>query len=864
MVRLLRRLQYFRRRRQLDADLAEEIEAHRTMRQRDLEARGFTAEEAAQASRRTLGNVTLSREDARAVWMWSWIESVAQDIRYARRSLIRQPGFSAVAILTMAAAIGLNTSVFTVFSAFAFRPWAVPEPDLVVRVQNGYGAGTFSLPAVRHLSASSKTLDGLFAMRAAGNNVIGDDSARVLWVSGDYFRILRAPFAMGRPFAADDDRPNAPIVAVISHGYWQRRFGGDPAVIRRPTSIEDIPVSILGVADRDFTGTTIDRIDVWMPLSAAPTFRPNERWVRDEFRAGPTPAIRGTLAVGGRLAPGATAGQAQAELTLLAAQLQQPADRGHGITLRDTTALGGPKGDTPAMFLNMFAAVMLVLLLACANVGNLLLARAAARRREIAVRLSLGASRRRLVRQLLTESVVLAGAAAFAGIAIAAYLPPIVVDLLSDRPTALRLAPDTAVLGYTVALSVLAAVLFGLAPALHATRATVSHALKESRTVPTLRFSLRSLLLTAQVALSVVLLIAAALLLRGVSHARAIDLGFDVDGVSVVAFQAPPSSYDAQRTRVFAARLEQALGAGGEPIALTQAPPLGSGNIKGSFRVDGRADEENNTVYDVTPRYFDILGIPLLAGRLLTAADRHAVVVNESLAKRLWTIETAVGKRIVCATNNGWNIPGELEIVGVVRDARTTSLQETQPTIYQPFSGRSIPLVLTPAGDPAAIARTTAAAQQIDPRIRASVTPLSDTIDSRLRGTRVAASVASAIGLLALLLATVGMFGVFTFWVQQRTHEIGIRMALGARRMHVISRVLGSTGYTIAAGLVVGCGAAAAVSRLLRGWLFGLNPLDPLAYAAVMLLLAAAAVLATVVPARRAANVDPVVALRHE
>jgi macrolide transport system ATP-binding/permease protein len=868
MHKLLRRLRYIFRQRRLEAELREELESHRRMREQELEARGASAADAAYASRRALGNTTLAREDARRVWIWPWLESLSQDSRYAVRSLARQPGFTAIALGTLAAAIGLNTSFFTVFGAAVFRPWPVPEPDRVVRVFNGYGAGGFSHAAFRHLAANTKTFDGLFAARSAGNNVIGEDRARVFWVTGDYFRVLRVPMAMGRPFSADDDRLNAPAVAVLSEGYWQRRFGGDPSVVGKTISIEDVPVTVLGVAARAFAGTTTDRMDLWMPMFAAGALRPNERWVRDELRrTAAGPVVRGTLSIAGRLAPGVTVRQAESELALLAAQLQSASGAGHGVVLTDTTALAGPKGGRPTAFANMFAAVMLVLLLACANVGNLLLARSAARRREVAVRLSLGASRARVVRQLLTESFVLAGGAAIPGLLIASYLPRLLTDAISGRPTALQLEPDALVLGYTLVLCAIATLLFGLAPALHATRTSVAVALKDDTARPGVRFSLRGLLLSAQVALSVVLVVAAALLLRGVRHARGIDHGFDLDAVSVVTLDVPVSAYDAQRTRAFSTQLAQEIEGfgGGDPVAITQAVPFAGGNIKGSFEVPGRAEEEFNTVFDVSPRYFDVLGIPLVAGRMLAPADagRGVVLVNESLARRLWTIEGAVGQRIV-APANGWNMPGELEIVGVVRDAHNVDLLNVGPTIYQPYSGRSVPFVLTRAKNAAALEQIAAAVRRIDPRVRTRVAPLSETVDSILRGSRLTATLASAVGLLALTLASIGMFGVFAFWVQQRTREIGIRMALGARAAAVVWTVLASSGRSIASGLVVGSVAAIVASGLLRRSLFGLSPLDPIAYLAAVALLTVAAVLATLVPARRAVRVDPVVALRHE
>ena len=863
----LRRLQYLVRQRRIDAELREEIEAHRAMRQQDLESRGVTEREARAVSQQALGNVTLAREDARAVWVPPTLESIWQDARYAVRSLVRQPGFTAVAAGTIALAVGLNTSLFTVFSAFAFRQWPVPEPERVVRGLSGQGGGNFSSTAMAHFAARARTFEGLFAARTAGSNVIGEDGARVAWVSGEYFRVLQVPLAIGRPFATADDTRSAPATAVLSFAYWQRRFGGDPSIVGRNVEIEAVRVSVLGVTSRAFTGTSPERTDVWMPLSNAAIFRPTERWVRDEVLH-PREALGGSLMLAGRLAPGVTRQQAEAELTLLAGSLSAPGGTPPRVRLEDTTLFGGPKGGGAFDFLRIFGATLLVLLLACANVGNLLLARGVARRREVAVRLSLGASRSRVVRQLLTESLVLALGSGAAGLVLAAFLPQPIVDLISNRPTALQLQPDGMVLAFAVILSLSAALLFGVAPALHATRATIGEALRDAPLLRGRAFSLRAVLLSTQVALSVVLLVSAALLLRGVAHARGIDHGFDIDAVTVVSFDVTRSSYDAARTQQFSRELADALADGsGNAMALTQAVPFGSGNIKGSFRLSNAADakEVNNTVYEVTPKYFEALGIPLVAGRPLRAGDLpgEAVVVNESLARLIGSPKSIVGRRIHIPPDN-WNSPGVPEIVGVVRDAHTSEFLEPYPTLYQPYSGRAVPMVVARASSALATQRIGAIVGRIDPRARLRTAPLFDMVDARLRGTRTFAILASSVGALALVLATVGMFGVFAFWVQQRTREIGIRMALGATRARVMRAVLHSSAPAIAIGLALGCAASAFASGLLRSSLFGLSPLDPLAYVSVMALLSAAALLATVVPARRAAAVDPVVALRQE
>jgi predicted permease len=570
----------------------------------------------------------------------------------------------------------------------------------------------------------------------------------------------------------------------------------------------------------------------------------------------------------GRLAPGATPAQAQGELEALAARFDATSSVSRRIQMFDTAAYSNRgREQIDGLFLRMLGAVLIVLLLACANVGNLLLGRAAARRREIAARLSLGATRARIVRQLITENLVLALLAGAVGTLLALHLPRLAVEAAAGGPAALQLQPDLAATAYTLGLCLCSCLLFGLAPALHATRVSVSVALRDDAALPGLRFSLRSLLLSVQVALSVVLLVGAGLLIRGVQRALALDHGFRIEGITVLSFEAPESVYDAARTRVFAAQLTEQVSAlaATAPIALAHVAPFGSGNIKGSFRMPNSRDDEFNAVYEVSPSYFAVLELPIVAGRAFAAADSgtSAIVVNETLARRFGSAAAAVGQSIASSPNPGWNIPGTLHIVGVVRDPLGTALGKVQPTVYQPLSGRTLPQVLV-RDMPGAAQRIASIAGQLDPRVRVRSALLSENIAGLLKDAQSAAAIATALGGVALALATVGMFGMFAFWVHQRTREIGIRMALGARGPQVVRLVLGSSATAIAIGLAIGLLASMLTSNLLRGALYGLSTLDPVAYAAVVVLLAGASLAATVAPVHRATRVDPLVALRCE
>ncbi len=505
------------------------------------------------------------------------------------------------------------------------------------------------------------------------------------------------------------------------------------------------------------------------------------------------------------------------------------------------------------IFALMLAGVMLVLLLACANVGNLLLARAAARRREIVTRLSLGASRARVIRQLMTESLVLACAAGAAGIALAYRLPALVFRAAVNEPLSFGVDPDSTVLAYTVALCLLACMVFGLAPALHGTRSGVMGT----------RLRLRNSFLAVQVAASVVLLVGAGLLVRGIQRARHQDPGFAIRDVASVSFDLPANAYDAPRTRAFFAQLTRDLEAlpGLQPIGLTRTEPLSSSRSFTNFRLPGEEETQSKPVQfqEVSAGYFDVLQIPIVAGRNLEPADgaRNAIVINETMARRYWTTATAaVGKTILSALTH--------EIVGVAKDAYTTDLDKIEPTLYQPLSGRSVPraLVRTAAGESArAVA---AAAARLDPRVQVRVTPLAENLDRWLDAVRTGAAVAAGLGMLALTLASIGMFGVFAYWVQQRTQEIGIRMALGARPGQVIHLVLSTGSRAVLLGLTAGLAGAIAGARLLHSYLFGLSPLDPVAYCGAAVVLATAALAATYWPARRATRIDPIRALRYE
>jgi predicted permease len=859
MLKLLRWIRYWTERRRIERDLAEEVEFHRTMTQRDLEAQGMPAAEAAHAARRSLGNTTLALEDARAVWIAPWLASISQDLAYAARNLRKQPSFTVTAVGALALAIGLNTSVFTVFNAVALRPWPVADPGRVVTIHSvshpAHRIAGFSLPAARYLGEHSRTFTGIVAIREESVR-LGDEpagrSTSCHYVSGNYFQALGVPMELGRGFLPDEDRIDAPqAVAVLGYETWRNRFGADPSMVGREIRIDSIPFTVVGVTSGDFTGTGPEPHDLWVPLAAVPLLRPHDPSSTSMLRD--PKACCSKLA--GRLAPGVSREQARAELEVLNRRFRSESRlESSGILLAGTPFLANPgaKRKLGQMFNLMFTGVTLLLLLTCANIGNLLLARGVARRREIAVRLSLGAGRRRVIRQLLTESLLLASLAGSVGLLLATWLPAAVMRAVVEERLSLRISPDATVIAYALGLSTLACLAFGLAPALHSTRVSLADSLKGRRGRVAARLSLRNALLAMQVAISIVLLVSASLMLRGVEHAHKIDPGFSVDGVTIARIDLPANAYDRARTRTFVSDLLANIG--GE-FAVVALEPLGNVRSSRGFGLPGEARAEKSALtHEISPRYFEVLHIPLVTGRVFEPADagRNVIVINESMAKRYWPGQNPLGQTIILTEPQ--------VIIGVVRDAYTTDLDRVEPTFYRPFAGDFVPKLLV-RGD---VARISSVVSRLDSRALVQTAPLAQNLDRWLSSSRIGAALAGALGVLALALASIGMFGVFAYAVQQRTREIGIRMALGARGPQVVRFVLVSSSRAIAAGVIIGFPGAAAASKLIEGLLFGVGRVDPLAYGAVAALLAIAGLVATALPARRAARVDPMTALRWD
>ncbi|HEX7090945.1 MAG TPA: ABC transporter permease [Longimicrobiales bacterium] len=812
-----------------------------------------------------------------------------KDIRYAARILARSPGFTLVAVLMLALGIGANTAIFSVVNAVLLRPPAhVAEPERVVTLwTSDYSGPTFgssSYPDYEVFREQTEVLAGLAAYRIQPVNLIEpDETVRLAAerVSANYFDVLGVRPARGRLFCPEDAAGPQPV-AVISHALWQSRLGGDPGVVGRTVRLNAGLFTVVGVAPEGFLGSIRGvRVDVWVPLQATGLLgTPDDFLTRRGDRG---------LLVLGRLRPGVPVERAQAHFDVVARQLlasypdawRDVNGRGRRITVlpeRESRVLPQLRGAVLGLMGLLLAVVGLVLLICCANIATLLLARAAGRTREVAIRLSLGAGRARLVRQLLTESVLLALLGGGVGILIALWAADLLLAFQPSAPipVALDIAPDGRVLGFALALALGAAVVFGLAPALQATRLDTVSALKEGALTLAggRRFGLRNVLVTAQVAISLVLLVGAGLFLRSLQHAATVDPGFDPSNVVVASFDLQTQGYTEAQGRAFYEQLSERVAAlpGVVGVTLARNVPLSGGGGRRFTGVEGyepAPGEDMEFHFNVVgPEYFEVMRVPLVRGRGFTAADREGApqvaVVNETFARRFWPGEDAIGKRL-----SRFGTAESIEIVGIARDGKYGTLtEEPRPYIYRPFlqDYDEMTLHVRVGGD---IAR-------VVPLIRREIRALDDRLPILSLTTmekemalatlpqRIAAALLGACSALALLLAAIGLYGIVAYAVGRRTREIGIRMALGASRGAVLGMVLRGSMRLVALGLAIGLALSLLAGRTLGSLLGGISPADPVALLAGPLVLAASALAASYLPARRAAHVHPVEALRQE
>ncbi len=809
-------------------------------------------------------------------------DDLRQDLRHTLRQLRKDPGFTAVALLTLALGIGANSAIFSVVNGVLLRPLPYPEPDRLVILWEDYTARGgperewHSYPNFADWRAESRSFEEM-AVWQGGQPILtgsGGEPERVpgAQVTHGFFPTLGVQPALGRAFLEEEDAPGGPPVVLLSHGLWERRFGGDPAVVGRTVVVNGVEQTVIGVLPRGFRYQPLGDVDLWQPLGLDAASSCGRACVH----------LRSVA----RLRPGVTPEAAEAELRTIAARLEAEYPQSNtGVSASVFPMRDEIVGDVRPAMLVLLGAVGFVLLIACANIASLVLARGERRRAEVAVRTALGAERGRLVRQLLTESLVLAliggalavGLAAAAVAAFPAFAPP-------DIPRLEEVGIDLAVLGFTLAVTVVAGLLFGLAPALIASRPDVASYLKEGGRSETGRAGsgrVRSGLVVGQVALSLVLLVGAGLLLRSFVELRRADLGFEPEGVLTANLFLPPSRYEAPEAveafyRELFDRLEGLPGV--RRAAGISGLPLSGGGTDIDFYIEGRrlpsAGEEEAIWYRIaTPDYFATVGLRLLSGRPFDEDDRvdgpSVLLVNRSAAERYWPGEDPVGARLTfgdpSAEDATWR-----EVVGVVDDVRHFGVAAgEQAAVYLPWTqirSRGLNLVLRTSGEPERIAgavRSELAAMD-DALALTTLRPMTELVDASLAEARFFAALLALFAGVALVLAAVGIYGVLSYLVARRTHEVGIRMALGARREDVLRLMLGRGMLLAALGLGLGLLVAVWGTRVLSGLLFRVRPSDPLTFVAVAILLAAVAFVACWVPARRATRVDPLIALRAE
>jgi putative ABC transport system permease protein len=877
------RLRGLLRRAEVERDIDEELRFHVEEETEANVRRGMSREEARREALKSFGSVIRVKEAARDVRGGGMAETLIRDLRYGARSLAKRPGFTAVAVLTLAVGVGANTAIFSVVNAVLLRPLQYPNAERLAAVEELSEKGTrVQVTPANFLDwrAQNTVFEQLAAIFERTSNLsTGGEAERIelAMTSANFFEVFGVRPLHGRFFLPEEENAGHEPVVVISHALWQRRFGGDPSVVGRGVTLDGQSYTVVGVAPPGFQYP--DQTEAWLP----------------PFQRVPTPSAQmnierargfGFLSAVGLLRPGVTVERAHEEMTVITARLRQQYPQTNNNRFNRVVPLRKfLVGGSGTALLLLMGAVALVLLIACANVANLLLARAASRQKEIAVRIALGATRLRLVGQLLVESVLLALVGGAAGLLLGWWGVELLRGLLPvDFPRAQGIAVDLRVLAFTALVSLATGVVFGLAPALQATNLDVSESLKESARGSgggSRRARLRSALVVAEVALSLVLLVGAGLLFRSLLSLQAVELGFRPQ--HILTFRLAPSGPNFQEDAQFSAFFRQVaerVGAlpGVESVGVINTLPLVKGPTA-AFRVEGRPEEPIDrwppiNYRSVSPEYFRTVNTPVLRGRALDARDDAsaplALVVNQTLARQNFPGEDPVGKRINMGGTRPDGQPYWFEIVGVVADARSLDLDaEPSAEIYtsylqDPFGSMSY-VVRTSAEPSGLVAAVREAVRHVDRNVPpAEFREMEQIVGEAAAEPRFRSLLLGVFGATALLLAAAGIYGVMAYSVAQRTHEIGVRMALGAQRGDVFRLIMGQGARLILAGVACGLAAALALTRLMEGLLYGVSATDPPTYAGIALFLILVAALACYLPARRATRVDPLVALRYE
>jgi putative ABC transport system permease protein len=803
-----------------------------------------------------------------------------QDLRCGARMLLKQPGFTLIAVITLALGIGANTAIFSVVNAVLLRPLPYPEPERLVKAfltnpAQGESNSTLGMADFLAVRERNQSFENVTAFSFAAFTLTGGERPEEVsgaWVSADFFATLGVTPARGRAYQAEDERPESARVAVISHSFWQQRLAAEPQVIGKTINLDSTPYTIIGVMPESFHFALTPEAELWpVQVIRPPRFRP--------------PYFNRCI---GRLKPGVTEQQAQADLSAIAAQVQRQFPDSPFNAMSTIPLMNSVVGEVRRALLVILGAVAFVLLIAAANVANLQLARAASREREMAVRRALGANRWRIVRQLLTESLMLAAIGGVVGLLLALWG----IDLFrafgpANLPRLQEVNLDGRVLGFTMLAALLSGLIFGMAPALQSSRADLNESLKEGGRAGTEsrgRKRLRGLLVVAEVALTLVLLVGAGLLLNSFLRLQEVNPGFQPDHLLTAQISLPPARY-AEDQKIIAFHQELINRMKGLPgalaVGISMSLPPNQLQISNPFGIEGyplapgqaRPLAEEMTI---SPDYFTALGVPLLRGRFFTDADKAGaapvLIINEAMARRFFPNEDPVGKRLQTGDPSP-NAPWET-IVGVVGNVKYTGLEADEtPTLYVPYTtpdwvswSRRMYLVVRTAGEPlglsSALRRQVRELDQDLPVINLS--SMEQVIHESVKEPRFRALLIGLFAGVALLLAAIGIYGVISYAVTERTHEIGIRMALGARAGDVLKLVIGQGMKLALSGVAIGLVASFALTRLMKTLLFGVSATDPLTFAVIAVLLTGVALLACWIPARRATKVDPILALKCE
>jgi predicted permease len=898
----------FRSRRK-QSDFNAELEAHITLEADRLNEEGFSEQEARAAARRAFGSVNQAQERFYESTHWRWWDELRQDIRYGSRRLLRSPPFTVVAILMLALGIGANTAIFSLTDQILLRTLPVPDPQQLVVLRspgpkNAHcssdiddGAQSFSYPMYKALREQAAVFSGLLASFGIGVNVSGHgttQSAHGVLVSGNYFQTLEIQPALGRLLTASDETaPGANTVAVLSYGYWSRQFGADPSILNQPLVVNGVPFTVVGVARKGFDGIQIGQApDMFIPVTMKAQMMPTEGYpleARDDF----------WLPLVGRLKAGINRVQAQVSLQPIYAALLEDDGKIRGgfsreglkrYTSKPLMLISGAHGrlvlqqDAEEPLLVLMSMVGLVLLIACANLAGLLVVRGEARQREVAVRLAMGATRVRLIRELLTESLLIGVAGGAAGITLASWGISAMVHAIPPGRGMLGLASrlDYRVLWFAIALTLATSILFGLAPALRATGLDAHSGLKEQgQSVSESRsgVAMRKVLIVAQVSVTAVLLAGAGLFARTLANLERSNLGVNAD--HVVQFSVSPdlNGNPPAQTLQFAdsARHEIAGLPGVGSVSISTIPMFSGDSMGFNITPQGYAmahDEDTNVLATyIGPSYFSTLGIALVAGREFAEGDGatspKACIINEKLAQRFFAGRNPIGLHI--AQGAGTNVHPDIEIVGIVANSKWDGPRsDVVPFVYMPYSQNpslgALTFYVRTDREPEPMGATLrSAVKRLDPNLPANdMRAITAQISDSMFNARLVATLSVALALLAALMAALGLYGLLSYVVARRTREIGVRMALGGQRSEILRLVI-SQGFRLTViGGVIGICVALIASQSVASLLYGINARDPVTFLAVSVLLAMVSGLACYLPARRATKVDPMMSLRYE